>query len=317
MLQNDYDEPNELNEILALREKGIRKIWQRTPEKEFLKDKICGALWGRMIGCILGSPVELESISQMQDWCRQIGKEFPPVDFWEDVKEAEKKNFYGAYRYEYIKNNMNFVPVDDDIIYTQLALLIMEEYGTDFSTADVGMAWLKYLPFACTAEEVALNNLKKGISPEKAAEIDNPYTDLIGAAIRSDGFAYASPGWPEKAARMAYYDAYLSHRGNGIYAEMFLAAAQSAAFALDNPIDALYVGLTEIPKKCRLYEDIKWALNLGENVKDYKDARRLVDERFCGKDPVYANSNLCLVVFGIFLSKGDIVRGFHKLLQWG
>lgn len=317
MLQNDYGGPNELEKILALRPKGIRKIWEKLPGRSVLKDKLSGALWGRMIGCILGAPVELKSISEMQDWCRRIGKNFPPTDFWEDVQEPQKKNFYGAYRYEYIKDNMHFVPVDDDIIYTQLALLIMEENGTDFSVGDVGKAWLKYLPFACTAEEVALNNLKKGISPEKTAEIDNPYTDLIGAAIRSDGFAYAAPGWPEKASCMAYNDAFLSHRGDGIYAEMFLAAAQSAAFAVGDPIDALYIGLTEIPENCRLYKDIEWALDLAKNVKDCNDARSLVDERFYGKDPVYANSNLCLIVFGIFLSGGDIVKGLSQIVAMG
>ena len=38
---------------------------------------------------------------------------------------------------------MSGVPVDDDIAYTLLGLLIAEEYGPDFSTADVGTAWLE------------------------------------------------------------------------------------------------------------------------------------------------------------------------------
>ena len=46
---------------------------------------------------------------------------------------------------------MHGVPVDDDIAYTQLGLLILEECGRNFSTADVGRMWLKYLPMACTA----------------------------------------------------------------------------------------------------------------------------------------------------------------------
>lgn len=315
--QQNSMEPNDLSTIRSLRENGARRLWRHLPDETLLKNKVSGALWGRIIGCILGSPVELKSIQDMQDWCRQIGQEFPPVDFWNDVQEPEKKNFYGAYRKEYIKSNMTRVPVDDDIIYTQLALLILERYGTAFTTSDVGEAWENHLPFACTAEEVALNNLKKGLPIDDVGDTDNPYQEWIGAAIRSDGFAYAAPGYPEKAAEMAYHDAYLSHRKNGIYGEMFLAAAQSAAFAVDDPIEAVKIGLTEIPKECALHEDIAWALQVGKSVCGYSEARRLVDERFGDMNPVHTNNNLCLIVFGLFLAQGDIVKGLSEIVAMG
>ena len=73
----------------------------------------------------------------------------------------------------------------------------------------------------------------------QAAEVDNCFLNWIGADIRSDPWAYAAPGWPEKAAEIAYRDAYVSHRRNGIYAAMFFSAAISAAFAVDNTVDAL------------------------------------------------------------------------------
>lgn len=310
-------EPDDLPSILQLREDGPRKLWNRLPEQAVLQDKMNGALLGRMIGCILGSPVELMDTQEMKAWCDYNGKDFPPTDFWETVEKPYRKNFYGAYRYEYIKHHMRSVPVDDDIIYTQLVLLILEEFGTEFTTEQVGEAWVKYLPFACTAEEVALNNLKKGIPAAKAGEIDNPYCQLIGAAIRSDGFAYAAPGLPEKAARMAYYDAYLSHRRNGIYGEMFLAASQSAAFAVKDPLEAIRIALTEIPKESSLHKDIEWALAQRKTVKNSSDARKLVDERFRGMDPVHTNNNLCLIVFGLSIADGDFVKGISELVAMG
>ncbi len=317
MSKDLISEPNALEAILIKREKGPRRLWNTLPEDSVLRDKISGALWGRMIGCILGSPVELKSIEQMRQWSEKIGQAFPPVDYWVKVEEPETRNFYRAYRYEYEKENMKRVPVDDDIIYTQLALLILEAFGPDFTTADVGKAWLDYLPLACTAEEAALNNLKKGIAAEQAAEVDNPYQEWIGAAIRSDGFAYAAPGYPEKAAAMAYRDAFLSHRQNGIYGEMFLAAAQSAAFAVSDPMEAVRMGLTEIPQESALYEDITWALEMTSHVTSYDHARSLVDLRFEGMNPVHTNNNLCLVVFGLGLSGGDIVKGLSQIVAMG
>ncbi len=317
MSKDLFREPNALEDILIKREKGPRRLWNTLPEDSVLRDKISGALWGRMIGCILGSPVELKSIEQMRHWSEKIGQAFPPVDYWVKVEEPETRNFYRAYRYEYEKENMKKVPVDDDIIYTQLALLILEAFGPEFTTADVGKAWLDYLPLACTAEEAALNNLKKGIAAEQAAEVDNPYQEWIGAAIRSDGFAYAAPGYPEKAAAMAYRDAFLSHRQNGIYGEMFLAAAQSAAFAVSDPMEAVRIGLTEIPQESALYEDITWALEMTSHVTNYSHARSLVDRRFEGMNPVHTNNNMCLVVFGLRLSGGDIVKGLSEIVAMG
>ncbi len=40
----------------------------------------------------------------------------------------------------------------------------------DFTVEDVGEYWLEHLPLACTAEDVALKNLKKGIAAKKQWE---------------------------------------------------------------------------------------------------------------------------------------------------
>ena len=105
-----------------------------------------------------------------------------------------------------------------------------------------------------------MDNLKKGVPAREAADRDNPFCQWIGAAIRSDGFGWAAAGLPELAAEMAWRDARLSHRRNGIYGEMFLAAAQSAAFAVSDPLDAVRAGMAEIPRECLLYRDLAWAL---------------------------------------------------------
>ena len=142
----------------------------------------------------------------------------------------------------------------------------------------------------------------------KAAEKNNPYPEWIGADIRSDPWAYAAPGWPEKAAEFAYRDAYLSHRQNGIYGEMFFAAAISAAFAVDDPVAALEIGLTEIPRNCRLAKDVAWALDIGPGLKDWREARKRVDERFGLMNDTHTNNNACLTIFGLILGQKDFTK---------
>lgn len=309
-------EPDELEGILALRPEGRRKLWTGFDESIY-REKLEGAMLSRFAGCTLGAIVESWPVNEMKEWAEFIGDSFPPVDYWSDTKQPSWLRYGKSIAREYTKNHMNGVPVDDDVTYTILGLLIAEDHGIDFTVDDVGKAWVKYLPCACTAEEVALNNLKKGIAASKAGEINNPYSQWIGADIRSDPFAYMAPGYPERAAQMAYRDAFLSHRRNGIYGEMFFSAAQSAAFAVDNAVDALEIGLTEIPRDCSLARDVRWALKEGLNIKNYSEARLAVDEKFAGMSPVHTNNNACLTIFGLMIGGNDVTKVLSETIAMG
>ena len=107
---------------------------------------------------------------------------------------------------------------------------------------------------------------------------------------------------------MAYRDAYLSHRYNGIYGAMYFAPATASAFVVDEPLEACRIGLSEIPNTCRLYRDIQWALRQAPNLRDYVHARSLVDSRFVGMPPVHTNNNACLTIFGLALGGRDVTK---------
>lgn len=310
------EEPNELAEIRKLRPVGPRKMWDKIPNEVFA-DKLAGAFLSRLAGCTLGAPVEFHSVEHMERWAEYTGDNFPPTDYWSKIKYPSDLRYEKSPYQDYTRDGMTKVPVDDDITYTLLGLLIAEDYGIDFTTEDVGKAWLKYLPYACTAEDIALKNLKKGIPAMEAADVDNPYCQWIGADIRSDPFAYMAPGYPEKAAELAYRDAYLSHRRNGIYGEMFFAATQSAAFCVEDPIEAIKIGLTEIPANCSLAKDIAWALEVGKNVRNYQDARKLVDERFRNMPGAHTNNNACLTVFGLMIGGTDVTKVISETVAMG
>ncbi len=308
--------PDKLSLIQNLRPIGPRKIWNKL-DKDIYLDKLKGAFLSRVAGCILGAPVEFDSIDQMEKWAKYNDEVFPPADYWKSTRNPFNLRYDKSDFIEYTKEGMTKVPVDDDIVYTILGLMIVEEYGNNFTTKDVGKMWLKHLPYACTAEDITLKNLKAGIDASLAADINNPFKEWIGADIRSDAFAYIAPGHPEKAASMAYYDAFLSHRRNGIYGEMFFAAAQSAAFTVNNAVDALKIGLTEIPKDCDLANDISWALEVGNTIKNYKEARQVVEKRFNGMEHAHTNNNACLTVFGLMIGGNDITKVISETVAMG
>lgn len=300
-------EPNDLEAIRALRPDGPRRLWRRFRARG-LYHRLRGAWLGRAAGCTLGAPVESWSVDAMAALAAAHGAAFPPEDYWPAHPVPDEWRYGVSRMRDYLRGNIRHVPADDDLAYTLLGLIILETYGPEFTTEDVAAAWLHLLPEACTAEAVTLENLRAGVPPMLAGERNNPYQEWIGADIRSDPWGYAAPGWPEKAAEMAYRDAILSHRAGGVYGAMFFAAAIAAAFAVDCPVEALRVGLTEIPGECRLSADLRWALDLAPSLKDWREARAAVDDRFAGMHPVHTNNNACLTVFGLALGQMDFTR---------
>jgi len=309
-------EPNGRAGIRSLRPTGPRRLWPAV-DKTAYAGRIEGALIGRMAGCTLGAPVEGWPIWRMQALADKNGDAFPPADYWRRVPDPNALRYGVSPREAYTRLKMDGVPVDDDLAYTLLGLLIAEDFGPDFTVDDVGKAWLKYLPYACTAERVALDNLKRGVPASKAAEKDNPYCEWIGADIRSDPWGYMAPGWPERAADMAYRDAYVSHRRQGVYGAMFFAAAVAAAFAVDDPVEALRIGLSEIPRQCALANAVRWALKLAPNIRDYRQARAAVDKRFKGMHTVHTINNACLTVWGITIGGTDFTRVIGETVAMG
>ncbi len=309
-------EPDDLEAIRALRPAGVRRQWTSLPEATY-RDRIEGAILGRFAGCVLGSIVECWEIDKMERWAAYNGEAFPPVDYWKQAERPNDLKYQTSPRDTFTRSKMDGVPTDDDIIYTQLGMLILEDYGPDFSVEDVGAAWMKYLPHAATAEGVALRNLHAGVPPMQAAIVDNPFMFWIGADIRSDPWGYAAPGYPEKAAEFAWRDAAISHRRNGIYGAMYFSAVIAAAFATGDPLQALEAGLAEIPADCLLARELRWALDSAADIKDYRQARAAVDERFAGMHRIHTINNAALTVWGLTIGGADFTKVISETVAMG
>jgi ADP-ribosylglycohydrolase len=309
-------QPDDLAGIRRLRPDGPRRLWTHIPAAEY-REKLEGALFGRIAANLLGAPVEGCSPEFMENLSRENNDPFPPVDYWKYVPQPfELHNAYSP-KEAYTRTKMNGVPVDDDLIYTLLGLIVMETYGPDFTTQDIGQAWLQYLPFGYTAEEMTLRNLKAGIPALEAGAVDNPFTEWIGADIRADAWGYLAPGNPELAAEMAYRDAYLSHRRQGIYGEMFFAAAIAAAFDVQHPLEAIQIGLTEIPADCQLAQAIRWTLAEAPRISSHRQARAAVEQRFPGMSGAHTLNNACLTVFGLAIGGTDFTRVAGETVAMG
>lgn len=299
---NQDKQPDTLADILAKRPAGAD-----VPAKpvDNLHARMRGAVLGRFIGCTLGVPVENNPILVMQALAAETGTPFPPTTYWKKSRHAPDYMHYGINPItDYWEDSICCAPGDDDITYVILNLLLLEKYGKNYSIDDVGQLWLDILPMACTAEDEALRQLKSGTKAEFAANF-NGFVEWIGAAIRADAFGYVEPGDPVAAAKLSYNDAYLTHRQNGIYGEMFCAAAIAAAFTAETPLDAIREGMKQIPAESELYLALEWAFSVQDQVTCYQRARLLIDEKFAGMHRVHTINNMVAITFALMLGGND------------
>lgn len=311
------NEPSDLEGIRAARPDGPRHLPFAWNEDAY-RDKLEGALLSRMAGCTLGAIVEGWPVADMEAWAAEIGDTFPPTDYWSVAKTPSLVRYMTNRCDEFTRDQMDGVPADDDIIYTLLGVMLMEQKGFDFSVEDIGKMWDEYLPWIWKDMQWPLNRMLCGTPATEAAE-GNPYSHCICPSIRIDPYGYAMPGSPEMAASLAYRDAYMSHRRNGIYGAMFFAAAIAAAFAVTDPVEALRIGLTEIPRQSQFADAINWALSVGENLEDFRDARQAVDDHFgeMADNRFHIIPNACLTVFGVMIGGTDITRVISQTVAMG
>ncbi len=307
-------EPDDLPGIRALRPAGQRRYWTELPEATY-RDRLAGAWLGRCAGNVLGSIVELWDIDKMERWADYLGDQFPPVDYWKEAERPFEFKYETSRRDAFTPAKMDGVPTDDDLIYTQVGLLILEDYGLDFSIDDVGAAWLKYLPVSPASP--VLGNLQAGVPATKMAAVDNPTMFWIIGDIACDPWGYAAPGYPELAAEFAWRGAYVSSRRNGIYGGMYFAAVISAAFALGDPLAALEAGLSEIPADCVLARELRWALDAADGIKDYRQARAAADARYAGMHPVHTINNAALTIWGLAIGGDDFSKVIGQTVAMG
>jgi len=292
----------------------------RTPAD--LADRVHGGWLGRAAGCLLGKPVE----SVRRDGIRAIASStgnwpvqgyFTAIGLDPDVAAAHPWN--RASRTTSLVENIAGMPEDDDLNFALLALLLIEQRGEELTTDDVALAWLERLPGkrVFTAERIAYRNLLDGYESDEAATIGNPFSDWIGAQIRTDVYGWVCPGDPARASALAWRDGWLSHRRNGLYGAMFVAAATSAAVTAASVDECVSIGLSVVPPQSRYAQAVRRGVELGRSDLDHDAA---VDELYAEYGHlhwVHVLNNSALMAFALTRSGGDFATAIGTCVAGG
>ncbi len=286
--------------------------------------RIRGAWQGRVSGCLLGKPLEVLSFQKgragLRDYVRRAGS-LPLRDYVGLLAGTVVEKTGKACCAVFIER----AEPDDDINYTVLALHLLEQYGLNLTTEDVARAWLNLLPAGTTwtAERAAYRVLLErmddefvnGAAPgfDLAACAEHEFNDWIGAQIRADLYGWVLPGRPDVAAELASRDAMLSHRGDGVYGAVFVAALGAIIPTAATPGDAIVAALEFIPQDSGAAQAVRLALELG-------DAEGAVDElhrEYSTLSPVHTLNNLAVVTWAVNAHPDDFSAAIGNTVMAG
>lgn len=285
---------------------------------------IRGAWIGRISGCLLGKPVEVLSFREgregVESYLRRAGalplRDYVPLVEGTLVAELGRASCRG---------HISRAEPDDDINFTVLALLVLEDLGASMRTEDVARAWLRLLPAGTTwtaeraAYRVLLDNMAdefvNGEPPgfDLALCSENDYNEWIGAQIRADLYGWVCPGRPELAAELATRDAALSHRGNGVHGAAFIAALGAAIPMSHCLAEAIDIALRFIPHG----SDAAAAVQFGRRLAGVDDAVDRLHGEYGELSPVHTLNNLALVAWALCSFEDDFATAVGNAVSAG
>ncbi len=234
------------------------------------RDKVLGCWLGKNIGGTLGMPFE---------WHRQVNN----VTFYTQPLTGE--------------------PVaNDDLDIQLLWLMALERRGVDLDSRVLAEYWSLYLTPYWQEYGTSKANLLAGLVPPLSGSYGNVFKDSCGAFIRTEIWACIAPGAPTIVAGYAYEDASIDHGdGEGMWAAIFCATMESAAFVVSDFKKLIDLGLSYIPATSATAGAVRCAIEAHAQGKTWLEARDLILRDFRGA-PFLNISHVC--------SKADREKGF-------
>lgn len=250
-----------------------------------LEKKIHACWLGKAIGGTLGTP--FEGVPDMMD-----------LDFYDPVPDKA-------------------LPNDDLDLQIVWAYHLLENGHSEVTPEILLEAWKRHVAFPFDEYGIALRNAAWGVPAWDCGWRDNWFGNGMGAAIRSEIWACVAPGNPARAAGFAWADAVVDHSGDGVWAEVFFAALESAAFEETDKNKLLDLALGFLPDDSLLVHAVQDTRQWWTSKKDWRAIRTLIVEKYGTDNFTDVVANVAFTVLGWLAGENQLGKSICIAVNCG
>ena len=251
------------------------------------RDKVEGCWAGKNIGGTLGAPME-------------------------GSRELTHHEFY--------TQDLGGAPAPNDDLDLQLIWLeAIERHGLyNLTPRLMGEYWLGHIIGPWNEYSVCRFNCSHGFYPPLSGAINNErWKWSNGAWIRSEIWACLFPGMPDEAIKFAWLDASADHVGEGVYAEIFTAALEAAAFVEQDLRQLITIGLAKVPVGSRVARTVRLACDCYDKGLPWEETREAVVKDNADLGWFQAPGNLGFMTIGLLYGEGDFGKTILTAVNCG
>jgi len=270
--------------------------WVEIPAQS-LADKIHGGLLGQLLGNLNGLPHEMRYIEKPGD-----------VD-------------------EYTPALSQGARTDDDTDLEWVYIVAIQQSPTVFlPPREINNLWKKHVNQQIWCANLYARELMNlGIEPPLTGQVAvNPWSDFnISGQFVCESFGLVAPAMPQTAARIGLHYTRVTIDGEPAQATQLFTAMIATAFTTDRMDEILDAGAAAVDPKSeihRIVADLRaWH---GEHPDDWREARRLVAEKYTRYDGAMRDRNgyelnTASTIAALLYGKGDLVETLRTAFNFG
>ena len=183
---------------------------------------------------------------------------------------------------------------DDDTDIEYLAVHVLQTYGFDCNSYELGEQWLDHVTDTgiYIANKQAWRLMMEGhLPPQTGSRTYNEHWYSIDARIGTEVLGAVSPGLPQVAVELADRFGQITNDGFAVHAAEFCAAMYAEAFFEPNVGALVHKGLEAIPAGSRTAQVISdvlmwYSQDLSDGTLDWRATRRKLYDRYQGAESV-------------------------------
>ena len=255
-------------------------------DNSVLRKKIIGGLLGKAVGGTLGA--------------------YP----YEGCTGPLKLKFYDP-----VPEKM--LPNDDLDLQILWACKLAGDWNGVLSCENFARAWVENVRFPWDEYGVAIKNIKLGLKGDAIGRYDNSFCDGMGAAIRSELWAFLAPGDPALAVKYAEMDGCIDHTSSGLEAEIFLAALESMAFVESDIKKLIDCGLSFLPSDSYLKKLIKHTVRVCKTTGSMLKIRKILRREYACSNFTDVHVNIAFMTAALLLGRGDFSKSICTAVNFG